>query len=135
PAVGTLRALAAARADAPSARSLGESGEIRVSTGAAIPQGADAVVRQEAVDVRGEEISVAVPVAPGQNIRAAGEDLQAGAAVLQAGAVLGPAELGLAVAAGMGELPVARRPTVAILSTGDELRAPGEALGPGQIHN
>jgi molybdopterin molybdotransferase len=55
--------------------------------------------------------------------------------VLHAGTVMGTAELGAAVAAGAGELVVARRPAVAIFSTGDELRAPGEPLGPGEIHN
>jgi molybdopterin molybdotransferase len=61
--------------------------------------------------------------------------MHAGEKVLTAGASLGVPELGVAVAAGAGELTVSRRPRVAIVSTGDELRAPGEPLGPGEIHN
>ena len=61
--------------------------------------------------------------------------MRAGTTVLSAGTVLHAAELGAAVAAGVGELLVSRRPTVQVLSTGDELRAPGEPLGPGEIHN
>ena len=61
--------------------------------------------------------------------------MRAGTAVLAAGTKVRAPELGVAVAAGAGELVVARQPTVAVLCTGDELRAPGEPLGPGQIHN
>jgi molybdopterin molybdotransferase len=135
PAGRTLRVVGESRAGGPADRSLSDGEAIRVSTGAVVPDGADAVVRQEDVDQRGEQISISVAVAPGDNIRAAGEDLRAGSPVLAAGAVLGPAELGYAVAAGVAELSVARRPRVAILCTGDELRAPGVPLGPGQIHN
>lgn len=131
----TLEPVAESRAGAPADRSLSDGEAIRVSTGAAIPNGADAVVRQEDVEERGSQIVLRVEVGIGDNIRGAGEDLRAGAPVLAAGATLGPAELGFAVAAGVAELTVARRPVVAILCTGDELRAPGEPLGPGQIHN
>jgi molybdopterin molybdotransferase len=61
--------------------------------------------------------------------------MHAGTKVLSAGAVLHPAELGAAVAAGLGGVLVSRRPTTQVMSTGDELRAPGEPLGPGEIHN
>ena len=135
PAGRTLDVVAESRAGAPAERVLSEGEAIRVSTGAAVPGGADAVVRQEDVEEHGERISVAVDVAPDANIRGAGEDLRGGSPVLSAGTVLGPAELGYAVAAGVAELTVARRPRVAILCTGDELRAPGEPLGPGEIHN
>ena len=135
PAGRTLDVVAESRAGAPAERILSEGEAIRVSTGAAVPGGADAVVRQEDAEEHGERISVAVAVAPGANIRGAGEDLRGGSPVLSAGTVLGPAELGYAVAAGVAELTVARRPRVAILCTGDELRAPGEPLGPGEIHN
>jgi molybdopterin molybdotransferase len=135
PAGRTLQVVAESRAGAPADRRLAEGEAIRASTGAAIPPGADAVVRQEDVEERGEQVAVNVAVAPGDNVRAAGEDLRKGAPVLAAGTVLGPSELGFAVGAGAAELTVARLPTVAILCTGDELRAPGEPLGPGQIHN
>jgi molybdopterin molybdotransferase len=135
PAGQTFTVVAESRAGAPSDRPLSPGEAIRISTGAALPEGADAVARQEDVEEHGEQISVAVAVSTGANVRAAGEDLRAGAPVLATGARLGPAELGFAVAAGAGELTVARRPRVAILCTGDELRAPGDPLGPGQIHN
>jgi molybdopterin molybdotransferase len=135
PAGRGLQVVAESRAGAPTERSLADGEAIRVSTGSAVPDGADAVVRQEDVEEDGEQISVLATVASGENIRSAGEDLRAGSPVLGVGAVLGPAELGFAVAAGVAQLTVARRPEVAILCTGDELRAPGESLGPGQIHN
>src|SRR5205823_7983700 len=91
---------------------------------------------QENVDVQKDgSILVRSPVDPGDHIRDRGEDMRAGSTVLRAGAVLGAAELGAAVAAGAGALAVAQRPRVQVLSTGDELRAPGEPLGPGEIHN
>jgi molybdopterin molybdotransferase len=135
PSERTLTVTGESRAGAPAERSLSDGEAIRVSTGAAVPDGADAVVRQEDVEEHGEQITVPVAVASGENVRKPGEDLRAGTPVLAAGTPLGPAELGLAVAAGVAELTVARRPNVAILCTGDELRAPGEPLGPGQIHN
>ncbi len=135
PAGRVLEVVGEARAGVPSDRSVAPDAAIRVSTGAAVPAGADAVVRQEDVEARDGAITVLVDVASGDNVRASGEDVRAGAVVLRAGAVLGPAELGAAVGAGAGALTVTRRPRVAILSTGDELRAPGEPLGPGEIHN
>ena len=73
--------------------------------------------------------------APRANLRGPGEDVRAGDVVLRTGTPLGPAELGVAVAAGLGEIPCARRPRVAVLATGDELVAAGAPLAPGQIHN
>jgi molybdopterin molybdotransferase len=67
-------------------------------------------------------------------VRPAGDDLPAGAPALPAGTLLGPAELGVAAAAGHAALPCVARPRVVLLTTGDELVAPGEPLGPGQIH-
>ena len=124
------------RAGTPSARSLAPGEAIRISTGAAVPAGADAVVRQEDVQRVGDGvIRLLAGVPAGENIRPAGEVMASGAAVLQRGVRLGPAALAAAISAGAGELSVARRPTVLVLSTGDELREPGEPLGPGQIHN
>ncbi len=75
------------------------------------------------------------PAPPSEHVRGAGEDMAEGAIVLTPGTPLGPIELGAAIAAGAAELTVARRPRVAVLCTGDELREPGAALGPGEIHN
>ncbi len=113
-----------------------EDGEaIRISTGAAVPAGADAVIRQEDVEANGSGVLTRAEVAPGANIRAPGEDMEAGTLVLAAGTVLRAGELGAAVAAGLRSVTVSRRPRACVLCTGDELRAPGAALGPGQIHN
>jgi len=132
---GPLAIVGEARAGRPAATAVGPGEAIRISTGAPLPDGADAVVRVEDTAESDGRVTVAVPVPAGRNVRPAGDDLRAGERVLEAGARLGAAELGVAVAAGAGTLPCARRPRVAILCTGDELREPGAPLGPGEIHN
>ncbi len=131
----TLTVLGESRAGTPAARPLTDGGAIRISTGGAIPDGATAVIPQENVDARDGTILTRVAVTEGEHVRRAGEDMRTGETVLRAGTTLGGAELGAAVAAGAAELTVYRRPRVQVLSTGDELRAPGEPLGPGEIHN
>jgi molybdopterin molybdotransferase len=131
----TLTVVGESRAGAPGDHELKEGEAIRISTGAAVPAGATAVIRQEDVDSDEGAITTREPVAPGENLRHPGEDMRAGTKVLPAGARLRAGELGASVAAGLGQVLVARRPVVAVLCTGDELRAPGEALGPGEIHN
>lgn len=135
PAFRSLAVVGESRAGGPSAAVLRPGEAIRVSTGAAVPEGADAVIRQEDVEQESGGVRTTVESAAGANVRWPGEDLRADETVLRSGTVLGTAELGAAVTAGVGELRVARRPSVAIFSTGDELRAPGEPLRPGQIHN
>jgi molybdopterin molybdotransferase len=130
-----LRIVGESRAGSPEQDPVSEGEAIRISTGAAVPSGATAVIPQENVIVDGSEIETTATVAPGQHIRGAGEDMRAGTAVLARGSPLGPVELGAAAAAGVGSLVVSERPRVAVLCTGDELRAPGEALRPGEIHN
>ena len=131
----TLRIIGESRAGAPAPGAVGEGEAMRVSTGAVVPAGATAVVRQEEVEELGASIRLVGAVRTGADIRGPGEDLRAGARVLAAGTRLGAAELGAAVAAGAGMVLASPRPRVAVLCTGDELRAPGERLGPGQIHN
>ena len=114
----------------------------RIFTGAQIPRGADAVVLQEqteaiaAADGAGlGAVRIDAVPEPGQWIRRRGEDVVKGAAVLRAGARLTPQSLGMAASVGAANLTVLRRPRVAIFSTGDELRMPGEPLPPGAIYN
>jgi molybdopterin molybdotransferase len=130
----TLRVVGESRAGAPATVSVGEGEAIRISTGAAIPEGADGVLQIELVDDGGGEITLNDEVAPGRNLRPAGDDLRAGDLVLPAGTRLGAAEVGLAVACGRARITCARVPRVAVLATGDELVAAGEPLRPGQIH-
>jgi molybdopterin molybdotransferase len=133
-----LRIVGESRAGAPSGRALSDGEAIRVSTGAAIPPGADAVIPQEDVDLvdGADDLIVTCHDSPdGAHVRGAGEDMRAGTIVLRVGQRLGPVQLGAAVAAGAGTVQVASRPRVAVLCTGDELRAPGDPLGPGEIHN
>ncbi|HYB29860.1 MAG TPA: gephyrin-like molybdotransferase Glp [Solirubrobacteraceae bacterium] len=131
----TLTIVAESRAGLPATRTLTEGEAIRISTGAAIPAGATAVIPQENVDAQDGTITTRTAASAGDHIRDRGEDMRAGATILTKGTVLGAAELGAAVSAGAAELTVARRPRVQVLSTGDELKAPGEPLGPGEIHN
>jgi len=132
---GPLRIVGESRAGAPADVALADGEAIRISTGALLPAGADAVVPVEQVREADGTVVATEPAAPGQHVRRAGEDLRGGAVVLAAGTTLTPGALGIAVGAGAPALACARRPRVAILCTGDELRAPGAPLGPGEIHN
>lgn len=122
----------------------------RIATGARLPEGADAVVPVEAttpldasrnVGPRGRDASgplptaclVHEPVKSGGSVRDAGSDLVAGAILIQQGTAMTAAAVTLVAGAGVGELPVHRLPRIAVLSTGDEVRAPGQPLGPAGI--
>ena len=129
-----LRVNGESRAGHPATAPLRDGEAIRISTGAAVPAGADAVVPVEQADESGDAVVPRRDIAPGANVRSAGEDMRSGAAVLTRGRALGAAELAVAAGAGRAELSCARRPRVVLLATGDELVAPGQPLGPGQIH-
>ncbi|OUE31760.1 Molybdopterin molybdenumtransferase [Clavibacter michiganensis] len=112
-------------------------------TGAPVPPGADAIVPIEAAipdrfvdeDANDATVSFLAPVDPGAFVRAQGSDLAAGAVLVAAGMRLLPAHLGVLASAGVARIAVRRRPVVLLLSTGLELRGPGEELAPGQIHD
>jgi molybdopterin molybdotransferase len=123
------------RAGHPADVPVGEGEAIWISTGAMVPEGADAVVPVEDTSEEDGQVLPARPVRPGENIRRAGEDVEAGQMLIQPGQRIGAAEVGVLAAAGIAEVECAQRPRVAILGSGDELVPPGEPLGLGQIHD
>ncbi|HTD29611.1 MAG TPA: gephyrin-like molybdotransferase Glp, partial [Xanthomonadaceae bacterium] len=108
---------------------------VRITTGAPLPGGADAVVMKEDTRTDGDNIVLATAVARNAHVRRAGEDVAIGDLLLSAGMRLTPVQASLAAAVGLAELPVARRPTVAVFTTGDELRPPGQPLDEGAIYD
>lgn len=107
---------------------------VRITTGAPLPPGFDrVVVRERAQESDGQVRVDAVPEA-GRHVRRRGEDVEAGERVLQAGTVLDAPALALAAALGVDRLELRHAPEVSVLVTGDELRAAGDALRPGEIH-
>lgn len=136
PAVLTL--VGEVHAGAAPESTVGEGEAVEISTGAVLPDGADAVVMVERTDLDDAGgVLVRTGVAPGDNVMFAGADVAAGERTLGPGTVLTPREIGLLAAIGMDRIPVRARPRVGIVSTGDELVRPGEMLDPtaGEIYD
>jgi molybdenum cofactor synthesis domain-containing protein len=102
---------------------------VRIMTGAALPEGADAVCPLEEVEVAGDLVTIRRALSPGTFVRMPGDDLRQGAVVLGEGSVIGPIDAGLLRAVGLGRVSVIRRPRVGVLSTGDELIEEGDLEG------
>jgi len=132
---GRLPIVARIAAGRPAGRELAPGEAMGIATGGLVPEGADSVVPIEATVVHEDNV-VEVPdgVDWGAHVRPRGKDAAAGAVVVEAGTRLGATQLGALAAAGVGEVTVARRPRAVVLTTGTELRTPGEPLGPGEIY-
>jgi molybdopterin molybdotransferase len=129
-----LRVVDGSRAGGPAPRAVGPGEAVAIATGAAIPEGADAIAVVERTRREGEAVLLTAP-ADRKHVRRAGEDLQRGVAALAAGTALDPVRLGLAASLGHESVEVARRPRVRVLTTGPELAAVGAALAAGEVHD
>ena len=129
----TLRVVGESAAGRPFDSTLPAGTAARILTGGVVPDGADCIVMVEDVHVSGDTVTVPASLRAGSNFHRIGDDLREGDRILSAGAQLGAAELGIAAATGRAELPVRRRPRVALMSTGDELVEVGRTPGRGQI--
>lgn len=116
-------------------RALEPGSVARIFTGAPMPAGADAVVMQERALIHGQRVWLPGGIPAGDNVRPRGNDLRAGEQVMRSGSRLTPRHVGLLASLGIQRVKVTPRLRVAILASGDELRLPGEALGPGEIYN
>ena len=105
-----------------------------IATGGVVPDGADAVIPIEYVVEHDNGIEIRDRVDPGANVRPRGGDVGAGDTVVEKGHRLGPAQLGALAAAGVAEVTCGARPRASVLTTGTELRPPGEPLGPGEVY-
>jgi molybdopterin molybdotransferase len=109
---------------------------VRIMTGGLIPDGADAVIMQEQIEINAAgKVRIDSAHRVGENIRQAGEDIRQGTTVIEAGARLNPADLGVLASLGLTQLQVKRKPVVAFFSTGDELVSVGTPLEPGKIYD
>ncbi|MEX0850799.1 MAG: gephyrin-like molybdotransferase Glp [Gaiellaceae bacterium] len=130
---GTLPIAMRVAAGSPATATLPEGAAAAIATGGAVPDGADTVVPVERTNEHDGRVEIAERVQPGSHIRPRGGDVRAGVAVIHSGSRVGAAQIGALAAAGVAEIRCSRRPRVAVLATGSELRAPGETLEPGQI--
>jgi len=128
----TLKLIGESAAGAGFHGSVGPGEAVRIFTGAPVPHGADTIAIQENTEETGETV-VVKDAASGRHVRPRGQDFEQGDVLLRKGTRLGPRALMLAASMNHAELPVRRRPKVAILATGDEVVPPGATLGPDQI--
>ncbi len=131
----TLKVIDESRAGSPSDRTVEPGTAIRISTGAAIPGGADCVVRKEDIREKDGEVLLENAATEGQDIRGPGEDIRRGDVVLEGGIRLGPAELGVLASMGVANVSCRCRPQVNLLATGDELTMPDKELEEGRIYS
>lgn len=129
----TLTVIGEAAAGHPFSGTVRAGACVRVFTGSVIPTGADHVIIQEDVARRDDTIEVSDAQGTARHIRAAGIDFKSGDILIPAGTRLSARQLSICAAANLAELQVRRRPRVALLANGDELRPPGSKLKPGQI--
>ncbi len=113
--------------------SIGPGECVRITTGAAVPDGLDTVVIQENTRVEDDRIEILEAPAAGANVRATGHDVKTGEVVIRQGQRLNPMDVGWIAACGIADAVVVELPRIAVFSTGDELVMPGEALNAGQI--
>jgi molybdopterin molybdotransferase len=130
----TLPVAARIAAGRPAPRELRAGEAMAIATGGVVPDGADAVIPIEYVVEHDNAVEIPEPVVAAANVRPRGGDLRAGDTVVGRGISLGPAQLGALAAAGVAEVPCASRPRASVVTTGTELRAPGEQLGPGEVY-
>ena len=131
---GLLTVVARIAAGSPAARALRPGEAMGIATGGVVPVGADAVVPIERVVQQDDEVEITEAVAQKDNVRPRGGDVRASAAVVEAGTRIGAAQVGALAAAGIPEVVCSRRPCVAVLATGSELRLPGATLEPGETY-
>jgi molybdopterin molybdotransferase len=129
-----LPVVARIAAGLPAERPLQAGEAMAISTGGAVPEGADTVIPLELVADSGDAIEIGEAVAFGANVRDQGSDVRTGDTILEPGTRLGPAQVGALAAAGIHEVQCVKRPRVGILVTGSELKPPGAELGPGEIY-
>ncbi len=124
-----------AAAGHPAAKALEPGGAVRIFTGAVVPEGADTVVMEEDIALKGDRVVIPPGIARGVNYRKAGEDIQKGSVVLERGLRLRPQDIGVAASLGRASLTVGERLRAALFSTGDELREPGQPLPDGGVYD
>ena len=131
---GRLPVVARVAAGRPAERPLGAGEAMAIATGGVVPEGADAVIPVEYVVEHDNEVEIPEAAKGGANVRPRGGDVGAGSVLVPAGTRLAAAQLGALAAAGLERVRCGRRPRVAVLTTGTELRRPGERLGPGDVY-